>query len=129
MSRQREREEFIARTTKAGIDLDTARKLMRYRTTLQRLAVAQCTGDWPADNGERPTVECSRCGGYWHKSAVRHDLCPDCRTEDLAKRACTGTGWRPVFNGDPRCAVLRIVPETASTEDVQSGRERGIYVP
>lgn len=132
MSRQRERDEFIARATKAGIGLDAARKLMRYGTTLQRLAEAQCNGDWPADNGIRETRECERCGTNWASElrAMRESgICPDCRTEDLARRACEGTGWRPVFNGDPRGAVLSIVPDAAKDEDVQSGRERGIYVP
>ena len=47
MSYQRERDLFISLASKEGLDLHTIGKLLRYASTLQRLAVAQCNGDWP----------------------------------------------------------------------------------
>ncbi len=57
MSRQNDRDQFIAEATQAGLHVSQARSLLRYAATLQRLAEAQCNGDWPADNGQRPTAE------------------------------------------------------------------------
>lgn len=102
MSYTTERDEFISRATAEGLDLDTCRKLLRYATTLQRLAEAQCNGDWPY-NGDRdqpnavestcadckgkgemetgigmfPCDTCHGNGRTWHRDAerdARHDL-------------------------------------------------------
>lgn len=76
MSYHQHREEFIARIATAMPDASAyyaasvARRLMRHASTLQRLAVAQCNGDWPADNGERKTKECPLCGSSWVPSAI-----------------------------------------------------------
>lgn len=77
MSYQSDREEFIGRVAIALADkasayyaAGVARRLMRHASTLQRLAVAQCNGDWPADNGERKTQECPLCGSNWAPSAI-----------------------------------------------------------
>jgi len=51
----RDRDEFIVKMTKAGLDIEAIRALLRLATTIQRLAVAQCNGDYPADNGQRET--------------------------------------------------------------------------
>jgi hypothetical protein len=84
--------------------------LLARVTGLQRLALAACNGDWPADNGQRETVLCPRCGIGWATSTVHHGRCPDCRQEDLVRatlKPCTG--WVPEFQGDPRGAVLTVV--------------------
>jgi DnaJ-class molecular chaperone len=67
MSYQRERDLFISQASKEGLDLNTITRLLRYASTLQRLAVAQCNGDWPY-NGDRDrpnamAVDCGNCGG------------------------------------------------------------------
>lgn len=146
MTYTREREDFIARMSREGLDLDTTRTLLRHASTSQRLAVAMCNGDWPADNGERRTRECPRCAGHWAPASFVRvklpasvpvgrrkwdvaELCPDCRAEQHVRVLLAGTPWRPVFGGDPRGAVLRLVPVSALDADVESGRERGIYVP
>lgn len=64
----RERESFMHEAGKAGICEADARKILRYGTTLARLAVAQCNGDWPADNGERQIMACEECGQSWSPS-------------------------------------------------------------
>ena len=109
MSYQHERDEFIGRASKEGLDLQTITKLLKYAVVLQRLSVAQCNGDWPY-NGDRdwpdwPLRErwdklyttCPKCDtsgvaksamrpsdGIWvkrGKDPVR--VCPDCRTQEL----------------------------------------------
>lgn len=127
MSYQEERDRFIAEATKDGLDVWTARRLLSNATTLHRLAEAQCNGDWPADNGERKTEACSRCGGHWVPSSLlKGKLCPDCRAEDRVK-AMLPPGWSPVFGGDPRgCVLVLSSPAHPWTDD---GRGRGIAVP
>lgn len=95
MSRQSDREQFIATMIQEGFTLDLARKLMRYAATLDRLAVARCNGDWPADNGERKVEAC----------------------QSLVNRTLDGTGIKPQFHGDPRGPVLRL--------EMPSGRGAG----
>jgi hypothetical protein len=158
-SYQHARDQFIATAAQQGLPLATITKLLRYATTLQRLAEAQCNGDWPADNGERKTVECSRCGSGWAPSSMVRDttapkiagfkhhgsatdlpmqttrakqyprICKDCRTQDLVTALLQGTPFKPYFQGDPRGAVLQLMPLDASQDDMYCGRVRGVYVP
>jgi hypothetical protein len=110
MSYQAERDQFIATTARLGLPLPVATALLRAATTLQRLAVAQCNGDWPADNGERRVVQCARCERYWVPAVVLKGGCADCRAEARAHAAVVGTGWTVTTQGDPRGYVLRILP-------------------
>lgn len=68
MSYQRERDEFMVR---CQLSPETARALLRHATTLQRLAEAQCNGDWPADNGERKVKPCPLCESQWVPSQIQ----------------------------------------------------------
>lgn len=129
MATQRHRDEFIAEATRAGLRVDQARSLLRYAATLQRLAEAQCNGDWPADNGERKTAACPICENHWAPSTIKTAGCPDCRTEALVKRALEGSTLVPEFHGDPRGAVLRLYQADSDPKDRESGRARAIYVP
>ncbi len=62
MSYSKERDEFIARATGEGLSLDVVRKLLRYASTLQRLAVAQCNGDYPFNGDrDRPSMTFRTC--------------------------------------------------------------------
>lgn len=116
-----------------GLHVDTARRLLRYATTLQRLSEAQCNGDYPADNGERKVEPCSKCGSLWVRSSMMKRktglVCKDCRTQELVTAALEGSGLEPFFQGDPRGAVLQLVPAGSKFEDVDCGRIRGIAVP
>lgn len=143
MSYSKERDEFIAIATQEGLSVETARKLLRYATTLHRLAEAQCNGDWPADNGERKVIFCTRCEGGFVRSVFKRaqehreeewkdipkgyhvQICPDCRTAELV-RVSLPEGYKAIINGDPRGAVLKITVPSGRTNDC--GRE-GICVP
>ena len=56
MSKQRDRDEFIAIATKEGIPVDVARKLLRYAATLHRLAELECS----SEAADRDRVPCPR---------------------------------------------------------------------
>ena len=146
MSYQRERDTFIIEATKIGLSMDTIRLLLRYATTLQRLAVAQCNGDWPADNGQRDVLPCGTCQMSWVPCSMRSIrptarttsasptatfsyLCKDCHAQYRVKAILDGTGYIPWFQGDPRGAVLSLYPVGSPLADIDSGRIRGIYVP
>ena len=185
MSYQNDRDNFIVRASREGLDLATCRKLLRYATTLQRLQEAQCNGDWPY-NGDRDRPSCS-CAFIDHahgddcvkekarfdrrfttcpkceasgvaKSALKYSsrtflvgkldqgksavvrVCPDCRTQELVrellKRCQYDTGsavilsgaFEPIFQGDPRGAVLKLAtPNYPWSDDGRAGY--GLYVP
>lgn len=126
MSYQRDRDEFISIATQEGLSLDIALKLLRYATRLQRLAVAQCNGDWPADNGERKVEYCPDCESGFVKSSFVKGICPDCRAGQLVSELLAPTEAKPILGGDPRGAVLKITVPSGRTNDW--GRT-GIYVP
>lgn len=96
MSYQRERDEFLLIAQQEGLSYDVATKLLRYAQTLHRLAVAQCNGDWPADNGERKVEFCPECESGFVRSSFKKSsfktvdnkpirICPDCRTQELVQ--------------------------------------------
>lgn len=144
----RERDEFFATGTKIGLSVEVIRSLLRYATTLQRLAEAQCNGDWPADNGERKVIACLKCEGGFVPSSykwvdlphgvdgkqtvpTRAKVCPDCRAQAHVEMLLKGTGYMPYFQGDPRGPVLKLYPIGTLHEDIHSGRARNVevYVP
>jgi hypothetical protein len=138
MTYQRERDTFIGEATKIGLSMDTIRLLLRYATTLQRLAIAQCNGDWPADNGERTTIACPDCESGFVPSSFKAGptpgingtkVCPDCYAQYRVKAILADTNYMPWFQGDPRGAVLSLYPVGSPSADIDSGRIHGIYVP
>lgn len=129
MGYQREREQFILAMERAGVGYEVACGLLRDATTLQRLAEAQCNGDWPADNGQRETVACGRCEGLWAPSAVKHELCVDCRAEDRARARVVGLpGIDIETQGDPRGYVLRVIVTERVGEPYGTRLEIGVPV-
>lgn len=96
---QRDRAAFIYEAGREGLPIEVARKLLRYGTTLHRLAEAQCNGDWPY-NGDRDRPSktfrtCEHCDGT-AKVAPRPWLCgsvpkPDDWVSDDCLD-CQGTG-------------------------------------
>lgn len=154
-----DRSEFIARVAVAMAEsspshaVNVAHKLLRHASTLQRLAVAQCNGDYPADNGRRAVIACPLCESGWVPSAIvggplaraawdarRPDrlgdpigyrACPDCRIS-AAIRAIVREHlpmYQPVFSGDPRGYVVKLAPVQASRADIDSGRAPTIAIP
>lgn len=153
MSRVHDHDQLVAQLTRAlpevslGEVTELARKLRRAGTTLQRLAEAQCNGDWPADNGERKVIACSRCESLWVRSSMVRDhtapkvqhvgemgahwiplICKDCRTQDRVRELLKPYGLVPRFGGDPRGPVLRVFPVGVDWQRVENGSERGVYV-
>jgi hypothetical protein len=124
---QRDREAFIVEATREGLHIDTARLLLRYASRLQRLQEAQCNGDWPYDNGQREVEPCPVCEAGTVPSELKGKgkKCPDCRTQDLVRKALP-LGFTAVFQGDPRGYVLLIKVPSGRTS--YSGAE-GIGVP
>ena len=154
MSYRKERDEFINRATLEGLELPVILKLLRYATTLQRLAEAQCNGDWPADNGERKVKPCPRCEAGFVPSVFRtsdkrvprgtngaerynaHNtklecavkVCPDCRTTELVSQLLPPE-FKAHTNGDPRGAVLRLSTPGYPWDECGKNGAYGLYVP
>ena len=128
MSYQTERDDFIAAMAREGVATYKCRTLLGAAGKLHRLAEAMCNGDWPCDNGERPTKECTECGLGYAPEAMRRGVCPECRTQTRIKAFVTGlgAGFEAIVNGDPRGAVLKIKVPSGNTDDW--GKE-GICVP
>jgi hypothetical protein len=152
MSKASQRDEFLVAFVRdrvcqgdqpVHLAVADGRTMLRYAATLQRLAEAQCNGDWPADNGERRTVVCLGCEGGWAPVAMMRapelakaegtgtntKYCPDCRTAFRVKRLAAQYGYLARVGGDPRGYVVQLVPLGTSHEDAESGRVRGIGVP
>lgn len=93
MAYQQERDQVIVDLTTAGFGLTEIRKLLRYATTLHRLAEAQCNGDYPYGLGrhDRPGAErfapCERCQDQTERYALTRagGVCPDCQTQSLVQ--------------------------------------------
>jgi hypothetical protein len=136
MSRQREREQFIATFIKqyaplSARGLDDARLLLKYAATLQRLAEAQCNGDYPYEHGSDggPYVTCTQCDGRWYASAVsKAGVCVDCRTANRVRHLAAQYGLVAEVNGDPRGYVVKLFPG-GTTAEVMHASSDGLGVP
>lgn len=132
MSYKKDREEFIARIVKElptenmGDALRFARAILRNAATHGRLAVAQCNGDWPADNGERKVKECDECGSCYVPSSFRGGVCPDCNVERRIKKQCEQFSIVPIFQGDPRGCTVKLKLPSGYTDD---WAKEGLCVP
>ena len=110
--------------TRMGLNNYQAKRITRLAATHDRLAEAECNGDWPCDNGERKVLTCSRCGAGYVRAAMRQTktrhtgdgcfvvqfVCQSCRTEDLISTACRENGIGVEFQGDPRGWTVKLVP-------------------
>ena len=137
MGYQRERDTFLA-TIGSELGIDFAQALLRYATTLDRLAVAQCNGDWPADNGERKVIACPLCEQSWAPSQITGQgkgrehypkACLNCRTTARAVELVRDSAYQIVTQGDPRGYVLKLYPATAPAASIDNGSARCIGVP
>lgn len=119
MSYSKDRERFIATMTAEGLDLDRTRALLRYATMLQRLAEAQCNGDWPY-NGDRDAPMRGTVGRDRHDA--RYTTCPKCEASGVAKIAmrkssavrCTPSGVRTT--GDKLGNLAKVCPDCRTQE-------------
>lgn len=141
MSKQREREEFIAKITAERVPVDVARKLMRAAATLHRLAEMECNGYGWEDHFKRfacpnaadATAGCDLCGrveaGAPHYETTQGALYlvrTDAQVRARVERLCAPYGVKPVFQGDPRGAVLKLVVPSGKTDD---WGQTGVCVP
>lgn len=147
MSRQAEREEFVAIMAEEGIPVSVARDLMRASATLHRIAELECSSEAAdrdrvpcpgnrkgADRGGEGGCLCLDYGSYDPDPegiASPHGSIPRIavKEERLKRRLLTmlkPLGIFPVFSGDPRGAVLKLRMPSGRTNDW--GRE-GVVVP
>ena len=142
MSYQREREEFVARMTREGLDLDTIHTLLRCATTINRLAELACS----SEAADRDRIPCPRVKGEKiaaHATVAtatrafaqypclcdyegKHTDVPrirlqDWRTEQRAIKAMPN-GWRVITEGDPRGYTLKVIPPSYAERNV--GKDR-----
>lgn len=108
MSYAKDREATIVQLTRDGWKLDDIRTLLTLASRLQRWAVACCNGDYPADNGERATVQCKECERSWVPGFVRTGVCRDCLTEARVEALAKHYGAVAHCGGDPRGYVVKL---------------------
>lgn len=126
---QAARDRFLIRLTSAPVipwSYADVCALFRLSATAQRLAVAQCNGDWPADNGTGGET-CPACESVWRagmtgKGAARR--CPDCRNVAALRALVANVNgirgrmadlanvpqWYVEVSGDPRGHVVKLIP-------------------
>lgn len=100
-----------------GVPEPAARQVLRLATTLTRLAVAQCNGDWPCDNGEREIAFCIDCQSGMVPSKMVRGICEDCRTTTRLTTLLDGFGIAAIMQGDPRGCVVRLRLPSGRADD------------
>lgn len=143
MSRQRDRDEFIALMTQEGVPVGVARTLMRHAATLHRLAELACS----SEVADRDRVPCpSRLRGKPGTCLCRdystydddaggptnpHGTVPRYAVREEALRArltklLARYRVAPVFSDDPRGAVVKLKVPSGRTND---WGQTGVCVP
>lgn len=107
---RRDRDGLIRAWSRLGITEDDQRALLRNAATIDRLNEATCNGDWPCDNGERKTRECSECACHYAPSTLTAaGVCQDCRAQARVRAIVARYPSLALeFNGDPRGLPFRI---------------------
>lgn len=114
--RQTIRIDFMLHATRCGLAPHLVRKVTALAMTHNRLAEAECNGDYPCDNGQRAVLFCSRCGAGYVRAAMYRGqnnshaflICKSCRTEDLIRAALVGQPVTVEFQGDPRGWTVKL---------------------
>ena len=105
---RKDREERLLDAVRHGMTNSQARDFVRLAIRHNRLAEAECNGDYPCDNGARPVLACSRCEAGYVPTHIRRGLCDSCRTEDAIAALCKEVGVSVVFQGDPRGWTVKL---------------------
>ena len=156
MSKQSEREAFFVAMSKEGVPLDVARLVLRHAATLQRLAELACSSEaYDRDRVRCPGATaptgslaeqdclCRAYGSYQPQAAVSyspligthyvygHGTVPRGNVTAAQREARIRTllapfNVVPVFSGDPRGAVVKLVVPSGRTDD---WGETGLCVP
>ena len=141
MSKQRDRDEFIAIMTTEGVPVAVVRLMLRHGATLQRLAELECSSE-AADRDRVP------CPGLKDPERCLCEHWSGCGCSDLMERtghhpvtriarraaglernvtaALAPYGVKPVFNGDPPGAVVNLKVPSGRTNDLG---QVGVCVP
>ena len=126
MSRQRERDAFIALMAREGLDVDQSRALLRAAATLQRIAELECSSEAAdCDRVPCPAIASDKyecCCDFGYQEEGKHGDTPRVtakskRIEYRIRKMLEPTGVRASFQGDPRGYVVKI--------HVPSGRDAG----
>ena len=143
MSKQSDRDDFMAIMATEGVPVDVARQLCRAAASLHRIAELQCSseaadrdrvpcpGDWQDrddsclcmdyGSGERDVVS----GKVIHASVPRVNV-REAQIERRVRAVCVAHRLVPIFNGDPRGAVLKLQVPSGRTND---WGQTGVCVP
>lgn len=117
MNYQTERGVFLEVMRAEGVPQVVTRAVLRDAATIQRLAVAQCNGDYPCDNGTRAVVFTCKCEGGYVPEAIKGGQCPDCRAQARIVKALAPYKIEADFQGDPRGACVKLVVPSGRTDD------------
>ena len=122
---RKSREQFLIHASRLGLNDYQSRRICRLASTHNRLAEAECNGDFPCDNGERKVLWCDRCGsGYarshtylaprepltGHEAPASGRICKSCKTEDAIRRVCSESEIGVDIQGDPRGWTVTLRP-------------------
>jgi hypothetical protein len=135
MSYTQERDQFIARMTKEGLDLGAIHTLLRCATTINRLAELACS----SEAADRDRIPCPAAPKRINRHEARNGspcLCdvsggehtdiPRIRLQDYRAEqraiAAVPSGWRIITEGDPRGYTLLVIPPSYAERN--QGRDR-----
>lgn len=149
-SYQQDRDQFIARMTREGLQLDVILKLLRCATTIQRLAELSCSSE-AADRDRVPCPAATQVVKQYGSATDRpmqtrilrrkptgpclcdvshvgdqHEMIPrikiqDWNAEQRAKHAVPPE-WQVITEGDPRGYTLRVIPPSYAERN--AGKDR-----
>jgi len=126
MSYQKDREAFLATMAREGMDLETARLILRDATTIQRWEEEECNGTIQVDDDDEKAERVSRYGSGESYREHRYPIPHRCNQAKARIRKRMPQGFAAVFQGDPRGACVKIKVPSGKYDDW--GRE-GVCVP
>ena len=129
MSKQSDRDEFIALMAQEQVPASVSRLVMRHAATLHRIAELQCS----SEAYDRDRVPCPRervpyihggclCDANGSKDGDRHGDVPrgdikEARLQAQLEKVLAPYKVVPVFQGDPRGAVVKLKVPSGRTND------------
>ena len=140
MSKQRDRDEFIALMAQEGVSVNDARKLLRYAATLHRLAELECSSEAadrdrvPCPRANKPAWEgwrvevipclCRDYGSYdGDHGTVPRIAVHEARTRRRVETLCATFPAKHVVTSGDRTVGVFDSPEQAAQWIIQSPRD------
>lgn len=117
---RKQRTEFYTTACLMGLPAGIAKDVTALAATHDRLAEAECNGNYPCDNGERLVILCGRCGaGYIRErtyKAPEGRICQSCWVEGRISAIVADFPTVSVkFQGDPRGWTVQLSRREAET--------------